>query len=134
MEFVGGGGGGGNRGGKGGKGGGNRRNGGKGNGGKGKRKGGKGGKGGNGQVKVMKSETGAPIAAGGGGDMMGNSGGGKANPLSRTSSTTRAEITTSRFADLAISAESKQAIAEVLRYETMTKCQVGEREAREREM
>ena len=46
--------------------------------------------------------------------------GGKANPLSRTSSTTRAHLTTSSFGSLPLSAPTQRAISEVLRYERMT--------------
>ena len=44
----------------------------------------------------------------------------KANPNARTSSTTLSQMTAARFADLNINALTKKAIAEVLRYETMT--------------
>lgn len=50
---------------------------------------------------------------------------GKANPNSRTSSTTMSQMTDSRFADLTLCAPTKQAIAEVLRYETLTKVQLS---------
>ena len=46
--------------------------------------------------------------------------GGKANPLSRTSSTTRAHLTASSFGSLTLSAPTQRAISEVLRYERMT--------------
>ena len=46
--------------------------------------------------------------------------GGKANPLSRTSSTTRAHLTASSFGSLPLSAPTQRAISEVLRYERMT--------------
>ena len=51
------------------------------------------------------------------------SGNGKANPTSRTSSTTRAHLTETTFASLPISPLTKRAIAEVLCYETLTKVQ-----------
>ena len=44
----------------------------------------------------------------------------KANPSARTSSTTLSQMTAARFADLTINPLTKKAIAEVLRYETMT--------------
>ena len=44
----------------------------------------------------------------------------KANPLSRTSSTTRAHLTGSAFSSLALSAPTRRAVAEVLGYEAMT--------------
>ena len=50
-------------------------------------------------------------------------GNGKANPASRTSSTTRAHLTETTFASLPISALTKRAIAEVLCYQTLTKVQ-----------
>lgn len=49
--------------------------------------------------------------------------GGKANPNSRTSSTTMSQMTGSKFAELALCGPTQRAIAEVLRYETMTKVQ-----------
>ena len=52
-----------------------------------------------------------------------SSGNGKANPASRTSSTTRAHLTETTFASLPISALTKRAIAEVLCYQTLTKVQ-----------
>ena len=52
-----------------------------------------------------------------------SSGNGKANPTSRTSSTTRAHLTETTFASLPISALTKRAIAEVLCYDTLTKVQ-----------
>ena len=48
---------------------------------------------------------------------------GKANPTSRTSSTTRAHLTETTFASLPISALTKRAVAEVLCYQTLTKVQ-----------
>ena len=45
------------------------------------------------------------------------------NPISRTSSTTRAHLTETTFASLPISALTKRAIAEVMRYQTLTKVQ-----------
>ena len=42
------------------------------------------------------------------------------NPASRTSSTTRSQMTDKKFADLDISAKTRQAIADVLGYEHMT--------------
>ena len=62
----------------------------------------------NGAAAVQRSNGGAP---------------GKANPHSRTSSTTRAHLTEVTFASLPISANSKRAVAEVLRYETCTAVQ-----------
>ena len=47
----------------------------------------------------------------------------KANPLSRTSSTTRAHLTSAAFASLKLSAATQRAIHEVLGYETMTAVQ-----------
>jgi ATP-dependent RNA helicase MSS116 len=47
----------------------------------------------------------------------------KANIHSRTSTTTRAHLTGSTFSQLEISPQAKDALANVLRYETMTKCQ-----------
>ena len=44
----------------------------------------------------------------------------KANPLSRTSSTTRAHLSTASFSSLPFSAPTARALAEVLRYERMT--------------
>ena len=44
----------------------------------------------------------------------------KANPLSRTSNTTRSHLTASSFVALPLSAPTQRAIAEVLRYEKMT--------------
>eukprot|EP00966_Prymnesium_polylepis_P040049 930004-Prymnesium_polylepis.1 len=44
----------------------------------------------------------------------------KANPLSRTSNTTRAHLTGKAFAALPLSAPTQRAIKEVLGYETMT--------------
>ena len=50
---------------------------------------------------------------------------GKANPNSRTSSTTMSQMTDARFADQPLCSPTKRALAEVLRYETMTKVQQG---------
>lgn len=50
-------------------------------------------------------------------------GGGKANPNSRTSSTTMSQMTGNEFAQLPLSAPTQRAIAEVLRYKTLTKVQ-----------
>ena len=47
----------------------------------------------------------------------------KANVHSRTSSTTRAALSSARFDELPISDAAKHSIATVLGYETMTKCQ-----------
>eukprot|EP00754_Rhynchopus_humris_P027754 Rhum_TRINITY_DN15106_c24_g1::Rhum_TRINITY_DN15106_c24_g1_i1::g.139875::m.139875/K17679/MSS116; ATP-dependent RNA helicase MSS116, mitochondrial len=47
----------------------------------------------------------------------------RANPMSRTTSTTRAEMTSELFQDLPVSVNLKKAMAEVLRYESMTKVQ-----------
>lgn len=47
----------------------------------------------------------------------------KANPISRTTSTTRSQITKFRFADLPISSQAKKALGTVLRYEFMTRVQ-----------
>jgi len=44
----------------------------------------------------------------------------KSNPQSRTSSTTRAHLTSASFASLGLSPLTARAVAEVLRYETMT--------------
>jgi len=44
----------------------------------------------------------------------------KSNPSARTSTTTMSQMTGARFADLPIHADTKRALAEVLRYETMT--------------
>lgn len=44
----------------------------------------------------------------------------KANEHSRTSSTTRAHLTSARFASLPLSAPTRRAVAEVLGYDTMT--------------
>ena len=49
--------------------------------------------------------------------------GAKANPNSRTSSTTMSQMTGARFAGLPLSAPTQRAIAQVLCYETMTKVQ-----------
>lgn len=46
-----------------------------------------------------------------------------ANPNSRTSSTTMSQMTGSKFSQLPLSPNTQKAIAEVLRYETMTKVQ-----------
>ncbi|CAM9901402.1 unnamed protein product, partial [Scytosiphon promiscuus] len=59
----------------------------------------------------------APPQAGGGG------GAAKANPNSRTSSTTMSQMTEMKFAQLPLSAPTQRAIAEVLGYETLTKVQ-----------
>ena len=61
----------------------------------------------------------APIAVGG----LPPPPSGKANPLSRTSATTRAHLTSVTFASLPISAVTKRAIAEVMRYETLSAVQ-----------
>ena len=53
----------------------------------------------------------------------GGGGGGKANPNSRTSSTTMSQMTGSTFSQLPLSAPTQRAIAEVLRYQTLTKVQ-----------
>ena len=66
------------------------------------------------------SSNGAPNGLGAGPNSFGN---GKANPASRTSSTTRAHLTETTFASLPISALTKRAIAEVLCYDTLTKVQ-----------
>ena len=47
----------------------------------------------------------------------------KANPLSRTSSTTRAHLTTAQFTSMPLSAPTQRAIAEVLHYDHMTAVQ-----------
>ena len=47
------------------------------------------------------------------------------NPISRTSSTTRAHLTSVRFAQLPISPLTKRAVAEVLCYETLTAVQAA---------
>ncbi|CAN0301016.1 unnamed protein product [Phaeothamnion confervicola] len=47
------------------------------------------------------------------------------NPSARTSSTTMGQITTDRFADLAVSAPTKQALADVFHYECMTRVQAA---------
>ena len=44
----------------------------------------------------------------------------KANPQSRTSSTTRAHLTTAAFSSLSLSAKTARAVSEVLCYENMT--------------
>ena len=44
----------------------------------------------------------------------------KANPLSRTSSTTRAHLTSAKFSSLSLSAPTARAVTEVLCYESMT--------------
>ena len=44
----------------------------------------------------------------------------KSNPSARTSTTTMSQMTAAQFADLPIHADTKRALAEVLRYETMT--------------
>ena len=46
-----------------------------------------------------------------------------ANPISRTSSTTRAHLTSVKFASLSISPLTKRAVAEILCYETLTAVQ-----------
>ena len=66
------------------------------------------------------SSNGAPNGLGAGPNSFGN---GKANPTSRTSSTTRAHLTETTFASLPISALTKRAVAEVLCYQTLTKVQ-----------
>eukprot|EP01063_Lacrimia_lanifica_P030860 TRINITY_DN4987_c3_g1_i1.p2 TRINITY_DN4987_c3_g1~~TRINITY_DN4987_c3_g1_i1.p2 ORF type:complete len:627 (+),score=279.07 TRINITY_DN4987_c3_g1_i1:161-1882(+) len=47
----------------------------------------------------------------------------RANPQSRTTSTTLSQITSERFADLRVHDLTRRAMAEVLRYETMTQVQ-----------
>ena len=47
----------------------------------------------------------------------------KANPISRTSSTTRAHMTEVAFASLPLSDKTKRAVLEILRYETCTQVQ-----------
>lgn len=54
---------------------------------------------------------------------VGVGGGGKANPNSRTSSTTMSQMTGSTFSQLPLSAPTQRAIAEVLGYQTLTKVQ-----------
>ena len=71
-------------------------------------------------VSAVKPLTGTGKTVGAGPNSSGN---GKANPASRTSSTTRAHLTETTFASLPISALTKRAIAEVLCYETLTKVQ-----------
>lgn len=68
----------------------------------------------------LASSNAAPNGLGAGPNSFGN---GKANPTSRTSSTTRAHLTETTFASLPISALTKRAIAEVLCYQTLTKVQ-----------
>jgi hypothetical protein len=59
-------------------------------------------------VSAAKPLTGATLAA---------------NPISRTSSTTRAHLTSVKFASLSISPLTKRAVAEILCYETLTAVQ-----------
>ena len=71
-------------------------------------------------MSTVKPLTGTGKTVGAGPNSSGN---GKANPTSRTSSTTRAHLTETTFASLPISALTKRAIAEVLCYQTLTKVQ-----------